>query len=124
MTQKTDLSSALDLLATVSKGKATVSVEGAPVAHLDADKRTLEVDANGLRATGLNIWDLVGKNEGMFAALTGPLHIANEMAERGWVLTVYVGREKVLTMGSGMSRLTGRIGLSPLKTRKLLKALR
>lgn len=124
MTQRENLSSTLDLLAAISKGKATIALEGSPFVHLDADEKIVEVNADGFRAAGLRIRDLAGQKEGMFAALTGPIQIANAMSEQGWMLTVYAGGERVLTMGRGVSRLTGRIGLNPLKTRKLLKALR
>ena len=124
MAHQSDLTSALDLLATVSKGKMTITLEGRPFVRLDADERSLDVDADGLRAAGLHILDLAGDKEGMIAALTGSIHIANEMSDRGWMLTLHQRGEKMLTMGRGVSRLTGRIGLNPLKTRRLLKALR
>jgi len=124
MGQRSNLKSALGFLANVSKGKATVSVKGTPLVQLDAETRTIDVDVDGLRAAGVRIWDLVGQDEGMFGGLKGPVRIASEMSELGWSLAVYAGKEKVLTVGSGLSRLTGRIGLNPLKTRKLLKALR
>ena len=123
MGQQSNLKSALGFLAVVSKGKATVSVKGIPLVHLDAETRTLDVDVDGLRTAGLRIRDLVGQNEGVFGGLTGPVRIASKMSDLGWSLAVYAGKEKVLTVGSGMSRLTGRIGLNPLKTRKLLRAL-
>jgi hypothetical protein len=115
--------SIFDLLAAVSRGKATITVEGHPFIHLDADEKTLEVDANTFTAAGLRLQDLGGRG-GPLATLTGPVHVANALSDQGWKLTLCAEGEKVLTMGKGVSRLTGRIRMNPIKARKLLKALR
>jgi len=116
--------SVLDLLAAVSKGKATITLEGRPFIHLDADEKTLEVDANGFTAAGLRLQDFGGGKEGPLATLAGPVHVASALSDQGWKLTLCAEGEKVLTMGKGVSRLTGRIRMNPIKARKLLKALR
>ena len=116
--------SILDLLAAVSKGKVTITVEGRPFVRLDADEKTLEVEANGLNAAGLRLQDFEGGSGGPLAALTGPMRVARTLSASGWKLTLRAEGEKVLTMGKGVSRLTGRIRMNPTKARKLLKALR
>ena len=116
--------SALDLLAAASRGKATITVKGRPFVKVDADTKILEVDADGIRAAGLRLQD-IGRTKGRpLLALLSQARVANLLSERGWRVNLYAEGEKVLTLGSGVSRLTGRIGLNPLKTRKLLKALR
>ena len=124
MTRSDSLSSALDLLATVSKGKATITVGGRPFVQLDADEKILAVDAEGAREAGLRLQDLGEGKRGSLGALTVPMRDAGALSEHGWKLTLSAEGENVLTMGKGVSRLTGRIRVNPLKARKLLKALR
>ena len=117
------ISAALDLLAVVSRGKATVTVGGRPLVHLDADEKVLEVDADGAKEAGLRLLEFAEQDGGTLAVVRGPLHLASELSQSGWRLTVNAEGKKVLSMGRGVSRLTGRISMNPLKARKLLKAL-
>lgn len=118
-----DISSALDLLAVVSKGKATITVGGRTLVRMDADEKVLEVDAEGAKQAGLHLLEFARQGGGTLAAVRGPLRIAGALSQNGWKLTVQSEGEKVLSMGKGTSRLTGRISMNPLKARKLMKAL-
>ena len=113
--------SVIDLLGAVSKGKATITVGGRTLVHLDADQKTVEVDANGFTEAGLRLQDFGGAKGGPLSALMGPVHIAGALSASGWKLTLRAEGEEVLTMGKGVSRLTGRIRVNPIKARKLLK---
>jgi len=124
LARKESLSTALELLAVLSKGKATIAVRGTPIVSVDADSKTLVVDVGKVKDSGLRPLDLVRSGEGPLGALTGPARIANTLSEQGWRLTLSSEGVELLNMGKGVSRLTGRIGVKPLKTRKLLKALR
>jgi len=62
-------------------------------------------------------------NGGPMGVLTGPISIAGALSQLQWKLTLRAEGEVVLRMGKGSSRLTGRITVNPLKTRKLLKVL-
>lgn len=117
------ISSALDLLAAVSKGKATVTVGGRPLVRLDADEKVLEVDAEGAKEAGFHLLEFAEQGGGTLAMVKGPLHLAGALSQNGWRMTVQSEGERVLSMGKGVSRLTGRISMNPLKARKLLKAL-
>jgi len=117
------ISSALDLLAVVSRGKATVTVGGRPLVRVDADAKVLEVDAEGAKEAGFHLLEAAEQGGGTLAAVRGPLRLAGELSQNGWRLTVESDGEKMLSMGKGVSRLTGRISMNPLKARKLLKAL-
>ena len=124
LTRSDSLSSALDHLAAGSRGKATITVEGRPFVQVDADHRTHEVAAEGAKEAGLRLQDLGEGNRGSLGLLTVPVRVAGALSEYGWKLTLSAEGVKVLTMGKGVSRLTGRVRLNPLKARKLLKALR
>jgi hypothetical protein len=102
----------------------TITVEGHPFVQLDADEKTLKVDADGFTAAGLRLQDFRGDKGGPLATLTGPVRVAGALSASGWKLTLSAEGENVLTMGKGVSRLTGRIRMNPIKARKLLKALR
>ena len=124
MTRKGSLASALELLGVMSGGKATITIRGHPVINVDADEKALEVDAEGAKEVGLRLPDLVREGGGLLSALTGSVRIAGILSEQGWELTLRSEGDDLLKMGKGAHRLTGRISASPMKARKLLKALR
>jgi hypothetical protein len=117
------LASLIELLGRIPSGKATVSVGGHPVLSIDADSKTLEVEANGVADAGLRISDLFKLQEGRAAMIEAPVHITGALSRLGWKLTLYAGGDRVLSMGSGVSRLTGHVSMNPLKLKKILKAL-
>jgi len=124
MTRKGSLASTLELLGVMSGGKATITIRGHPVINVDADEKALEVDAVGAKEAGLRLPDLVREGGGLLSALTGSVRIAGILSEQGWELTLRSEGDDLLKMGKGAHRLTGRINASPMKARKLLKALR
>jgi len=117
------LASFLDLLGLAAAGRATFSVGGRPLLSVDADKKTLDVEAEGVGKAGLHISDLIKVEEGGAGMIEGSLKVTGALSRLGWKLTLYAEGDRVLSMGSGVSRLTGRISVNPLKLRKLLKAL-
>jgi len=123
MTRKGSLTSALELLGAMAGGKATIMVQGRPMVSIDADRKTLEVDAGSAKDSGLRLADLIREEGGQLAMLTGPVRIARALSDEGWGMILLAEGDVLLKMGKGTSRLTGRISVSPLKARKLLKAL-
>ena len=117
------ISSVLGLLALVSAGRATVSVGGLQLIEMNGDRKTLEIEAALAKQSGMSLSNLAKRNGGTLGALTGPISAAGVLSQLGWKLTLRTGGEVVLSMGKGSSRLTGRITLNPLKTRKLLRVL-
>jgi hypothetical protein len=124
MAPEEGFASLFELLALVPSGKATVTVAGRSLVTLDADAKTLDVEADGAAEAGLRLPDLVKLREGPLGMLEGSTRVAGALSRQGWKLTLYAEGDKVLSMGSGVSRLTGRISVNPLRLRKLLKALR
>jgi hypothetical protein len=125
MTEKAEqkVDSLVGLLALLPGGKAKVTVKGLPVISVDADAKTLEVETKGLREAGLRLSDLVEVSTGTSSLLRGSSKVTGALSKSGWKVTLFADGEKMLVMGSGVSRLTGRISVNPLKLRKLLKAL-
>jgi hypothetical protein len=82
------------------------------------------VEADGAREAGLRLSDFVKIREGPIGFLEGSEHLVGELSHLGWTLTLYARGEKILALGSGVSRLTGRISVNPLRLKKLLDALR
>ncbi len=124
MNQEERLASLLDLLAFVPAGRATINVGGRPFISIDSDQKTLEVEADGAKEAGLRLSGLVKLQGGPAGVLEGSGHVAGALSRLGWKLTLCAEGDRVLTMGSGVSRLTGRINVNPLKLRGLLEALR
>ena len=119
-----DIASLIGLLGLIPSGKATVSVGGRPVLTVNADRKTLDVEAAGVGEAGLRLSDLVKAQEGGGNVIEGSLHVTGALARLGWRLTLYAEGDRIISMGNGVSRLTGRISVNPLRLRKLLKALR
>lgn len=124
MKQEGRLASLLDLLALMSAGRVTVNVTGRPLLSVDADEKTLEVEISGAKEVGLRLSNLTRLEEGSVRVLEGSRTVAGALSRLGWKLTLCSEGERMLTMGSGAPRLTGRIRVSPLKLKKLLDALR
>ena len=121
MNQGEKLTSLLDLLAFVSTGRATITVRGCPFLSINSDEKTLEVETDGAKEAGLRLSDLVKVQEGRVGVLEGSEHAAGALSRLGWKLTLCAEGDRVLMMGSGVSRLTGRISVNPLRLRKLRK---
>ena len=119
-----DLKSLVELLGLFPAGKATVSLQGRPVVTIDADQKTIDLEAQGVRDAGLRISDLVKLEEGGGGMLGGPMRVTGALARLGWKLSLYAEGDRVVTMGSGVSRLTGHVSVNPLKLRKLLDAMK
>jgi hypothetical protein len=118
------VASFLDLLALVPAGKATFTVGGLPVLSVDADKKALVVETDGVGEVGLHLSDLVKLQEGTTSMLESSMHVTGALSRLGWELILYAEGEKILSMGRGVSRLTGRVSLNPLRLRNLMKALK
>lgn len=118
------LTSILDVLSFVPAGKATVSFGGRPVISVDADRKTVEVEADSAGDAGIRLRDLVKLEEGGGGALQGSIRVTRTLTRLGWRLNLYAEGEKLLSLGSGVSKLTGGVGVNPMKLRKLLSLLR
>lgn len=116
--------SLLDVLALMPAGRVTISVDGHPFISINSDKKTLEVEAYGAKRAGVRLLDLLKVNEGPVSLLEGSERAVGLLSRLGWKMTLLAEGEKILAMGSGVSRLTGQISVNPLKLRKLLKALK
>lgn len=119
-----NLASLIEFLELVPSGKATVSVGGRPLLSVDADARAMNLEADGMSEAGLRLSDLIKLKEGHGGAVEVSLHVARALSRLGWKLTLYERGDEVLSMGSGVSRLTGRIRVNPLRLKKLLEVLR
>jgi hypothetical protein len=122
--EKSVAPSLIDLLAFVPAGKATVTVAGRALLAVDADEKTMEIEADGARAVGIRLSDLVKVQGGTANMLEGSVHAAGVLSRLGWKVTLYADGEKILSVGKGASRLTGRFSVNPLGLRKLRRALK
>lgn len=116
------LASIIGLLALIPAGKVTVSVGSRPLATLDADRKMLDLEVSGIEEAGVRLSDLVKIRTGA-EALQKSMRVSGTLSRLGWKLNLYADGDRVLSMGSGVSRLTGHISVSPRRLRKLLKSL-
>jgi hypothetical protein len=119
-----NLASLIEFLELVPSGKATVSVGGRPLLSVDADMKALDLEADRMGEAGLRLSDLIKLEQGRGGVVEGSIHVAKALSRLGWKLSLYERGDEVLSMGRGVSRLTGRISVNPLRLKKLLEALR
>jgi hypothetical protein len=102
----------------------TVSVNGTPSVVLDIDSKSLNLEAKGVKKSGLKLLNVTQeKGRGVLGLLKTSQSTAKKLSEMGWKVTLYDGRNVVLSMGSGASRLTGNIYVNPLKLRRILDSV-
>jgi len=111
------------MLSGLSSGGITVTIEGYPLLSIDSHDRTMALEVQGAKQAGIRLRDLVrleAPGEGM---LRGSESVAKRLSSIGWNLTLYDRGERILTLGSGASRLTGHVSVNPLKLRGLADLL-
>ena len=116
----------LDLLSLFASGILTVGVNGLPFLKVDAESRTVDVEAVGVKESGIRlsrVIELEGGQKGARGLLKGSESTAKGLSEKGWTLILYDKGSSILTMGRGVSRLTGYVRVNPMKIRKILETL-
>jgi hypothetical protein len=113
----------LDTLSLISGGRATISVSGFPLVSLRSDEKELDIELSGAKRAGVRLSELVRLEEGGANILVASERVADKLAGLRWRLNLYDRGSKVLTMGSGVSRLTGHVTVNPLRLKALLEAL-
>ena len=113
-----------DFLSIFTSGSFTLSVNGVPTLAVDAESKALNLEAKGVKKSGLKLLNIVKENgAGVIGILKTSESTAKKLSETGWKVTVYDKNKVVLTMGSGVSRLTGYIHVNPLKLRTILEII-
>jgi hypothetical protein len=116
---------AINLLSIFESGSLHVGINGRPLLKVDAQSRSLDVDTAGMKETGIRLSKLKTSedhNLGIQGLIKTSRDTARGLSDVGWKLSVYDKGKSVLTMGSGVSRLTWRISANPLRLRRLLNA--
>lgn len=122
-----EFDSVLRFLPSLTSGNLTVTVNRLPLLKIDTDSKSLSVEAAGLREGGLKLPERgrseSGSKANLRTVLSGSEKLAHSLSDIGWTLTLYDGKNELLSMGSGVSRLTGHLRINPLKLMKLVRAL-
>lgn len=112
----------VDFLSIFTSGSFALSVNGVPTLAVDAESKALNLEAKGVKKSGFKLLNIVKENgAGVIGILKTSESTAKKLSETGWKVTVYDGSNVVLSMGSGVSRLTGYIHVNPLKFRTILE---
>ncbi|MGI0092267.1 MAG: hypothetical protein ACREBS_11220 [Nitrososphaerales archaeon] len=114
-----------ELLSVFESGSLTITANGLPMLKVDAQSRSVDVEAAGVKECGIKLSKIVKAEEsgGVFGMLKRSESMARGLSERGWRFVLYDRGSKLLTMGRGVSRLTGRIQANPLKLRRIIDSL-
>ena len=108
------------LLPAFVSGHLNVIVNGFPAVAIDCESKTVEIESSGVKQTGSSLEKLGTTQGGIIGLIKESESTARKLAEDGWTLVVYDKGVKALTMGKGVSRLTGHVHVNPLKLRRLL----
>ncbi len=124
MTSDEEPATLLDALTLLSAGRVTVTVGGYPFLSIRSDERELDIDVSGAKRAGVKLSEVIKLEEGSESILTASERAAKKLSGISWRLTLYDTGTQILTMGSGVSRLTARVRVNPLRLKRLLEALR
>jgi hypothetical protein len=124
MNSKQEPSTLLDLLPLLSGGRVTVTAGGYPFLSIRSDEKEIDIDVSGAKMAGVSLSDVIKLEEGGESILTASERAAKKLSNLRWRLTLYDTGTQILTMGSGVSRLTARVRVNPLRLKRLLEALR
>ena len=116
----------LMLLSIFESGILTVEVNGSPLVKVDAESRSLDLEAQGIKECGLKLSKLIEfetGEKGIKTMISASESTARRLSERGWSLALYDRGSTILKMGRGVSRLTGHIQVNLLKFRRILENL-
>jgi hypothetical protein len=119
-------SNPLGILSIFVGGSLSVEIDGKPLFKLDAEKRSVDLEVQGVVETGLKLSKLKtsqDKRLGLLGLLKTSRETAKDLSDVGWKMSLSDKDSTVLTMGSGVSRLSGRIRANPLKLRRVAKIL-
>lgn len=126
MTKSNSSVNPVNLLSIFESGVLTVGVNGLPLLKVDAESRSVDVEAAGVKECNLKLSSIVkletGRS-GLPELMKESRSTAKELSEKGWKFILYDKGQTILSMGRGVSRVTGRMSVNPLKLRKLLEAL-
>lgn len=122
------------MLSIFEYGSLSIGVSGLPLIRLDAESRSIDIEARGIKECGVKLSNLIAeenigdlkderrKNK-VGELLRNSEATASTLSKMGWSLSLYDGGDRLLTMGRGVSRLTGYVHFSPLKLRRIFDAL-
>ena len=113
----------MDLLSSFQSGVLTVGVGGFPLLKVDAASRSIEVEAAGVKQTGIKISRVIKSSQaqgGVVRFIKESESTARALSRNGWELSLYDRGSRVLVMGRGVSKLTGYVHANPLKLGKIL----
>ena len=116
----------LELLSMFESGILTVAVNGFPLVKVDAESRSLDLEAQGIKECGIKLSDLIkleSGEKGIKGIISASESTARRLSDEGWSLILYDKGNKILRMGRGVSRLTGHIQVNLLKLRRILENL-
>jgi hypothetical protein len=117
-----ELSNLTESLTNILSGTLTVSINNFPFLKIDAESKSLDIEMKGFKESGLHSSDFIGAHPGMLEILKKSEMIAKGLSENGWRLRIFEGEISVISMGRGVSPLTGFIWGNPLRLSKILSS--
>ena len=115
----------IEILSSFESGVLTIRVNEFPLLKVDADSKSLDVEASGVREAGIKLSEVlqIEGGRGFRGLVRNSESLARGLSEKGWRLTLYDKGSGILEAGRGVSRLTGYVHLNPLRLRRILESL-
>lgn len=111
------------MLSHITSGGIAVTIAGYPLLSIDSGEREVGIEVQGARQAGFKLSEMVRLAEQGPHLLRGPQSLARELSRLGWKLTLYDRGDRVVSLGSGVSRFTGHVSVNPLHLKGLLDSL-
>jgi len=108
------------LLTQMAGGKLEATIDGQPLARIDAEARTVSLDISGLEKEDIKA--RANFREG-FVNLWQARGIGGELARAGWNVSVTSDEKELVRAGRDVSALTGHVHVSLAALRKARKLL-
>ena len=122
MVSKKNEASPVELLSIFKSGVLAVTVNGKPFIKVDAESQSVQSEVSGIRESGIKLGSIItpeNPNPNLLSLLKASRTTAKELDEQGWKFELYDKGKNILSMGRGVSKLTGRIHISPTKLRTI-----
>jgi hypothetical protein len=115
----------VDMLSIFSKGTLKVGVNGGSFLKVDVDSQTIDIEAKGLKESGIQVSTLVRTNNdgGIRKLLRSSRSMAKKFSEKGWRVALSDRGSSVMRLGRGVSKVSGYITINPMKIRTILEIL-
>ncbi len=110
----------VDGLSDILSGTLTVTINNLPTLKINGELKTVDVELRGLEESDLHLSSIFPETKkNLYESMKDSTGLAQALYKDGWNLRIFDDGERLLSMGRGITPLTGHVWLNPLKLTKL-----